>query len=170
MSSTVSECPICYENLGKIYRTIQCGHKFHHKCLKTCELKEKNKHSCPYCRQEYENILLRNTTKDPTEKELKQRDKFILDIKKLLDECEAETEKKNKIFKIIKIYKTFTQNISILNNPKFQFNKFKVVIKSKTIGITEQINNVIEELGMNYIGKKKFDDWIYYKEKVVSKI
>jgi hypothetical protein len=51
MSASDSICPICFETLGKIYRTIQCAHKFHHKCLKKCELKEENKHSCPYCRQ-----------------------------------------------------------------------------------------------------------------------
>ena len=51
MSASDSICPICFETLGKIYRPIQCARWFHHKCLKKCELKEENKHSCPYCRQ-----------------------------------------------------------------------------------------------------------------------
>ena len=170
MSSTVSECPICFEALGKIHRTIQCGHKFHHKCLKKNESNEVNNHSCPYCRQQYDNMVLRKRKIVLTKKELEQKNKFITEIKQLLNEGAASDERRNKFLKVLQIYKTLYDNINILNNPKFKFNKFLVVVKSKATEITEQINNVIKEQGMNYIGKQNFDNWVYYREKVVSNI
>ena len=170
MSSTVSECPICFEALGKIHRTIQCGHKFHHKCLKKCESNEVNNHSCPYCRQQYDNMVLRKRIIFLTKKELEQKNKFISKIRQLLDECAASDGRRNKFLKALQIYKTLYNNISILNNPKFQFNKFVVVIKIIATNLSEQINHVINKQGMNYIGKQNFDKWVYYREKVVSNI
>lgn len=170
MSSTVSECPICFEALGKIHRTIQCGHKFHHKCLKKCEFNEVNNHSCPYCRQQYDNMVLRKRKIVLTEKELEQKNKFISKIKQLLNECEASEGQRNKFLKTLQIYKTMSDNINILINPKFEFKRFLVVIKRQATNLSEQINNIINEQGMNYIGKQNFDKWVYYREKVVSNI
>ena len=170
MSSTVSECPICFEVLGKIHRTIQCGHKFHHKCLKKCESNEVNNHRCPYCRQQYDNMVLRKRKIFLTKKELEQKNKFSTEIKQLLDKCVIAKGVKNRFLNTLQIYKKMYDNINILSNPKFEFNKFLVVVKSKATEITEQINNVIKEQGMNYIGKQNFDNWVYYREKVVSNI
>ena len=44
-----NECPICYDNENEIEQNIklECGHKFHDKCiLEWC----KNSLSCPMCR------------------------------------------------------------------------------------------------------------------------
>lgn len=170
MSSSKSVCPICFDALGKIYRTIQCGHKFHHKCLKKCESNEVNYHSCPYCRQEYENMVLIKRKIVLSENESKKKTKFISDIKQLLNECIASKGKRNKFLMTLQIYKKLSKNINILNNPKFEFKQLIEVIKIQATKLSEEINNVIKEQGMNYIGKENFDNWIYYRQKVVSNI
>ena len=64
------ECPICFDNLGRIYRTLQCCHKFHHKCLLKNETYNVKPYKCPFCRQSYENIQLRNIAVKATEERI----------------------------------------------------------------------------------------------------
>ena len=109
--STDSICPICYENLGKIYRTLSCGHKFHHKCLKNCEKKDDTIHNCPYCRQEYENIILRKriTILSVEEKDIKKN--FIKYMKEMLNMCESTNGKVPRLLICNKIFKNIINYI-----------------------------------------------------------
>ena len=58
-------CSICYEKIGKISKTLHCGHRFHFNCIKIWENTmdvnnyTNNKYSCPYCRTEYNNTTLK---------------------------------------------------------------------------------------------------------------
>ena len=62
----MSDCSICLCKNGKIYRELECGHRFHHKCLSLCLTKQ-----CPLCRSPYENMVTRVGI-------LSQSDKLIL--------------------------------------------------------------------------------------------
>lgn len=68
----MSNCSICLCKNGKIYRELECGHRFHHKCLSQCLTKQ-----CPLCRSPFENIVTR-------ERILSSSDKLLL--KKVLSE------------------------------------------------------------------------------------
>ena len=72
-------CSICHDTLSKkTYRILPCSHKFHYSCIKSwedsllkkqckthCVNKCKNlckkycKYYCPFCRQEYNKMVLR---------------------------------------------------------------------------------------------------------------
>ena len=82
------ECAICYKNLGNIYRTLHCGHKFHHKCLIVNEKYNNSQCICPYCRQTYENIKLRDRTYKLSIEEEKKNEKD--DSEKKDDESEKK--------------------------------------------------------------------------------
>ena len=47
------DCPICKESMNKIFQqTLNCGHKFHHKCIWKWAKIDIQKVSCPLCRKE----------------------------------------------------------------------------------------------------------------------
>ena len=53
------ECPICLEHMPKKNNyKLDCGHRFHYKCLKMTQKQHFNYfnkfNECPYCRTEYE--------------------------------------------------------------------------------------------------------------------
>lgn len=49
MTTTISECPICFETIGANNQTItECGHVFHTNCLMKNVMH--NGFGCPYCR------------------------------------------------------------------------------------------------------------------------
>ena len=140
-------CPICFDNLGRIYRDLPCGHRFHHSCLKMCEKKEATIHECPYCRQEYENIQLRNRQNlslSIREKEMKVN--FTTYIKTKLNECEITSGKKNKLLIVNCIYKKICENISMLLDPRFGFKtRFTEVVKQKVNYNFDEIQDLYEK-------------------------
>ena len=141
-------CPICFDNLGRIYRDLPCGHKFHHGCLKMTEKKDATIHNCPYCRQEYENIKLRckqNLLLSNKEKEIKGI--FITYIKTKLNECQLASGKKNRLIIANCIYKKICENLSILLDPRFGFDKrFTEVVKIKVNYNFDEVKDVYKEM------------------------
>ena len=141
-------CPICFDNLGRIYRDLPCGHRFHHKCLKMTEKKEATTHNCPYCRQEYENIKIRsrqNLLLSIKEKEMKVN--FTTYIKTKLNECELASGKKNRLIIANCIYKKICENISMLLDPRFGFKtRFTEVVKIKVNYNFDEVKDVYKEM------------------------
>ena len=166
------ECAICYKNLGNIYRTLHCGHKFHHKCLILNEKYNNSECICPYCRQTYENIKLRDRTYKLSIEEEKNKKMFSDQIKSLLVEIQNEDNKSKKFEFTIKIYEIILKNIKILNETKYGFREnFLNVIVNKIHHIQNQIDALIEENNIDYIGgQEKYDYWICCKENVLKKI
>ena len=49
------ECLICFENIKKNYVVLQCGHRFHQKCIQQWEyhlISRNQVLTCPCCRKE----------------------------------------------------------------------------------------------------------------------
>ena len=173
-------CPICFENLGKTHRTLQCGHKFHYKCLHENEKQtiSKNnlsvnnciKHNCPYCRQEYTNMVLRKRVFELSQEEKEKQEEFSNKIKKLLSDCSIVKEKKEKFMLALKIYEIVIKNKNMLLNKKFGFIlKFVPVVKEKVKEIDEQIEDLIKTKGLDYIGgQEKKDKWNSYKNIILT--
>lgn len=166
------ECAICYKNLGNMYRTLHCGHKFHHKCLIMNEKYNNSECICPYCRQTYENIKLRNRTYKLTIEEEEKKKMFVNQIKALLVENQNEDIKSKKFEITIKIYEIILKNVKMLNTTKFGFRQqFLNVLVNKIYDLQGQIDALIEENNIDYIGgQEKYDYWICCKENVLKKI
>lgn len=166
------ECAICYKNLGNIYRTLHCGHKFHHKCLILNEKYNNSECICPYCRQTYENIKLRDRTYKLSIEEEKNKKMFSDQIKSLLVEIQNEDNKSKKFEFTIKIYEIILKNIKMLNQTKYGFREhFLNVIINKIHHIQNQIDDIKLEKGVDFIGgQEKYDYWICCKENVLKKI
>ena len=119
-----SECAICYQNLGKIHRVLQCGHRFHHKCIKACETSNAKIHKCPYCRQEYENICLRDRTKLLNTEEKKKKKDFTDYIRKYIDECQNTNGKKDKFLICKNVFKRIAEEKDMLSNENLVFKVY----------------------------------------------
>jgi len=160
-------CPICYDNIGKIHRTLHCGHKFHHKCLNNCEQNNATIHNCPYCRQEYQNIVLRDRTSLITISEKEKKKIFVDYIKKKLLECSLTLGKRERLLIVNDIYKKIIKNINILLNPKYGFiPKFNSVVKSK---VTEIFGD-IKELHENGEIQFEYQEFCKYKDIILNKL
>lgn len=156
-----TECPICYENLGKIHRVLQCGHRFHHKCLKACENINATIHRCPYCRQEYENICLRDRTKLNKE-EKKKKTEFVEYIKKYLRESENTTGKRPKFLICNIIFKRISEEKDMISKRKFGFSRrFIDVVKNKLIQLESEVNELRKN---NKISSTEHNKYFNYKK------
>lgn len=166
------ECSICYEKLGNIYRTLHCGHKFHHKCLIINENYNNSVCICPYCRQTYENIKLRDRTYKLTIEEDKNKKMFMNKINELLVEIQNEDNKSKKFELTIKIYEIILKNIKMLNQKKYGFREhFLNVIINKIHYLQNQIDDIKLEKGVDFIGGQvRYDYWIYCKKTILKKI
>ena len=159
------ECSICYENLGKIYRVLQCGHKFHHKCIKACENMNTTIHQCPYCRQDYENICLRDRL---NEEERKRKLEFVSYIKKYLKDCENTSGKKNKFLICKIIFKRISEEIDMLSKSKFGFTKrFINVVKNKLIELDTNINELRKN---NKISLLEHNEYLNYRKNILKNL
>jgi hypothetical protein len=165
------ECPICFDNLGRIYRTLQCCHKFHHKCLLKNETYNVKPYKCPFCRQSYENIQLRNRTYKLTIEEKKKKKNFYNDISNLIENINCEA---NILFHIKLLYSFFEyilKNIKMLTEIKYGFRKFIKVLVEKIYQFQYKIDNHIENNGIEFIGgQEKLNNWNKCKERLFEKI
>ena len=150
--SSKTICPICYDNIGKIHRELHCGHKFHHKCLKQCERKDTTIQNCPYCRQDYENIILRDRTYLLSISEKQIKTNFITFIKKKLYDCEMALGKKNKL---------------LIVNGRYGFtHRFTYVVKQK---INENFNE-IQDLYKKGEIKSEYEEFCNYRNVIINKL
>lgn len=164
-----SICPICLDSLGKMHRTLQCGHKFHFKCIKHNENSQTdtNEFSCPYCRQEYENMILRERKLNKEQE--KQKEIFVDYIKEKLNEILLKSDKKDKFYVVIDIYRKIIekQNISMLLDHKFGFlPNFTEVAKKKIIEISFDAEELFEN---KTITQDEYSNFNNYKSIIMKK-
>ena len=157
----MGDCPICYDKLGRVYRTLSCGHKFHHKCLKLSE--NDSRYYCPYCRLEYNNMILRSQILSEKDQEIK--DIFVKKIKNLINNVLSKEEKNSKLLILIQIYEVCLNNIFILNTKKFKMDKFLDIFKKKSKELEEEC---ITELNNNFLKKKDVNKFLNYKKKILK--
>ena len=125
------ECSICYNKLNKIYRELSCGHRFHHKCLKLCEDTSNNDiYSCPYCRNKYENMILRTNFKYNGKK---RKDVYTNVLSKMVIDVNNAPTKKDKVDIVNNIFQYILKedNVAMVLNKKFGFQKFLDVVITK---------------------------------------
>lgn len=136
------ECPICFEKLGKIYKELPCGHRFHFGCIKTYEnfLNNKDLH-CSYCRTNYSVMTLRKRNPELSDLEKGRKVMFTNNIKFMLDEVASTQDKNKKVIIINKIFYKIKKDIDMLINPKFKFKKLLIVIKDKLNELSYDLNN-----------------------------
>ena len=157
------ECPICYEKIGKIYKELECGHRYHFRCITLYEkLKDNNDLNCPYCRKEYSVMKLRVRIPNLTPKELKRKSEFSNNIKSLLNKIEFEFEKSQKIIVINTLFSYIISNVNMIKDIKFGLKpKFLNVVLLKLSELSLDVNNVYNK---KQISKKDYEK--YYSNKI----
>ena len=172
------ECSICLTNMTKTTkRILPCGHSFHYECLKKneksnfncsenqCQCNECHTHKCPYCRTEYQNMVLRK--RSLTEKEKIVQKNIIQNIKTLLDKCDKtpmENHNADNKFKIIiSLFEYVIKNKIVLLNSRYNFARFNKNLVIKCNIITEYVEKDVKK-GIHYIEQKNIDKWDNIKE------
>ena len=161
------ECPICYEKLGKNYKELECGHRYHFKCITTYEKIKASKNecdlSCPYCRKKYSNMKLRSELdfKLTIEEEI-NKSKFVSTIFDLLNQIEGK-DKNKKLIIINKIFSTIIDNVKILKDKKFGFEKFVPVIINKVNELSLEISDIYKD---NIVSKTQYLKFEKNKKKI----
>jgi hypothetical protein len=155
-------CPICLNNLGRIYRTLHCTHQFHHKCLKQWETESK-KESCPCCRRKYENMVLRNSPLTTQEKIAKTNLCNSINCKK--KEQIKSIGTKGKITTLNILYKEIIINKNMILNKRFGFRLFIDAIKIQTIRLSVVIKERLDE---NKIYDDMYTEFNSYKDIIIN--
>jgi len=141
-------CPICYEKLPRISRTLPCGHTFHFKCLNMWEKKTNKKtncYNCPYCRKEYSVMKLRNE-KIPegyTTTMYRIKKNFIKNVKYYLNKLDTTPIRKEKIEIAVKLFEFLIEkdNINLLKKQKKEYIHFVPVVLSKTVELKPEVES-----------------------------
>jgi len=133
----MENCSICLYKNGKIYRELECGHRFHHKCLSLWLTKE-----CPLCRRPYENIITRESILSSSDKLLLK--KFISEMIPIINELN--------IIKYNKAPQYINKRLIIINNvlkkiieykyifhKKFELDNFITIVKERIMYINNDI-------------------------------
>ena len=157
------ECPICFEKIGKIYKELECGHRFHFRCITIYEkLKEQENLNCPYCRNEYSVMKLRDRIPKLTPEEQKRRKKFSNIIKSKLNDVALESDKSKKVIVVNSIFSIIISNVDMIKDIKFGLKpKFLNVVLFKLSELSLDVNN---QYNNNKISKKDYD--IFYNNKI----
>ena len=133
---TSVECSICFEKLGKIYKELPCGHRYHFGCITICEKLKKNKNlNCPYCRQEYSVMKLRKRIIKLTEEEKLKKRNLSEYIKSKLEQTDATKSLNKKVSYINKLYSHLIINFDILKDQKYNYTKFLEDVTKKLLFI-----------------------------------
>ena len=151
-------CPVCLNNLGRIYRALHCTHQFHHKCLKQWETESK-KEICPCCRQKYENMVLRNSPLTSQEQIMKRKLCNFIICKKQEQFKSVGTWDKTLTLNIL--YKEIIRNKDMILNKRFGFKIFVDAIKIQTIRLSVEIKERLDE---NKINDDMYTEFNSYKD------
>ena len=117
------ECPICFDKIGKIYKELECGHRFHFNCITINEkLKEQKNLNCPYCRKEYSVMKLRDRNPKLTPEEQKRKKEFSNIIKTKLNYVALESDKSKKVVIVNSIFSIIISNVDMIKDIKFGLN------------------------------------------------
>ena len=157
------ECPICFDKLGKIYKELECGHRYHFKCITTYErFKEQKDLNCAYCRKEYSVMKLRSRIPNLTPEEKKRKQEFTVNIKSKLNEVIFESNKSNKVVIVNSIFSIIISNVDMIKDIKFGLKpKFLNVVLLKLSELSLDVNNAYSK---NEISKTDYD--IFYNNKI----
>ena len=122
----MTDCAICLNKNGKIYRELGCGHRLHHKCLSLCETT-----TCPLCRTPYDNMVLRKRILSDDDK-LKLKT-YCDDIKSLITKFYliSETDSTSKSLRIINTILKYIIVHKYMLTGKFPLKPFIETIKHK---------------------------------------
>jgi hypothetical protein len=122
----MTDCVICLNKNGKIYRELGCGHRLHHKCLLLCETT-----TCPLCRTPYDNMVLRKRVLSNDDK-LKLKI-YCNDIKSLINKFHliSETDPLSERLHIINTILKYIIYHKYMLTGKFPLKKFIETIKHK---------------------------------------
>ena len=135
------ECPICYEKLGRIYKELPCGHRYHYKCIKIYENLKKNENlKCCYCREPYRIMKLRD--RKLTGKEQNKKLIFCNSLKNLLNNVSINKELNTKVIVVNNIFKIIIKEIDMIKNQKFNFNTLLPIVINKLSDLSFEINKL----------------------------
>lgn len=150
------ECPICFEKIGKIYKELECGHRFHFNCITIYEkLKEQKNLNCPYCRKKYSVMKLRDRIPKVTPEEKKRKKELCNIIKSKLNNVAFESDKSKKVIIVNSIFSLIISNIDMIKDIKFGFKPiFSNVVLFKLSELSLEINN---QHNKNEISKNDYD-------------
>ena len=159
----MDNCSICLCTNGKIYRELECGHRFHHKCLSQCLTKQ-----CPLCRSPYENIVTRASILSLSDKLLLK--KFVSEMIPILNEFyvikyNEEPQYINK--RLIIINKVFNKIIEhkYIFYKKFGLDNFITTIKERIIYIN---NDIILEDNKCKITQQNIINYNKYSTRIIK--
>lgn len=164
-----NECTICFEKLGKTYKKLPCGHKFHFGCITIYEKLKKNENlNCPYCREQYSVMKLRERITKLTKEEDFKKNELSLFLKQKLKEVESSKNKNKKTIIVNQIFNSLLKNIDLLKEPKYGFtSKFVPIMIHK---LSELIFQVQVGYGEKKISKKQHDLFINNRSKILKEL
>ncbi len=168
-------CSICHDTLHKkSYRMLPCTHKFHYGCLKLWEdsllkkhcakdcgnkctnLCKKNcKYHCPFCREEYNKMVLRKKImirEGYTYDEYLLERKFCKNTRDYLKKIENTRNNKIKTHLTLELYKLITQEqyIKMIIKKKKVYKNFATTVIKKVDELKKQSN---DNLTKNLVSK-----------------
>jgi hypothetical protein len=168
-------CSICHDTLPKkSYRTLPCSHKFHYSCIKSWEdsllkkqcknqcvnkctnlCKNDCKYHCPFCRQEYNKMVLRkkiNMREGYKYDEYLLERKFCKNTSYYLKKIENTRIYKIKTHLAIELYKLISQQqyTKMIQKKRKVYKHFVIQVIKKVDMLREQS---IDNLSKNYVSK-----------------
>lgn len=162
------ECPICYEKLGKIYKELPCGHRYHFSCIKIYENLKKDKDlNCSYCREIYDNMKLRERKPKLTVEQEIKKNKFINAIKTSLIEVQETSNKNKKLIISNNIFQLIISEMKMLNNKNFQFENFLITVKGKLNELSSDVDNALID---GLISNKQYKIFYTNKNKIEQQV
>ena len=140
-------CGICLLKINATTFNLECGHKFHMKCLlywrKECT-KNNQIFICPYCRKRISQVRTKNSS-------------CIIKIKDFYDVLGNKLSKNNKLVCMTVLFQIFLDYYPILHRNTFFLNSLKErlpTLKEEVIVISNNIKPEIKpELKNNFLEK-----------------
>ena len=164
-----NECTICFKKIGRIYKELPCGHKFHFGCITIYEKLKQNKNlNCPYCQKQYSLMKLRERIPKLTYEEKLKKYNLCIFIKDKLKELEFASCKNKKTILLNQLFNNLLENIDLLKNTKYGLTiKLVPVIILKLSELIIQIQSCYEKKN---ISKKQHDLFMNNRSKLLQEL
>ena len=137
------DCLICLNKVHKNYNMLQCGHRFHSKCIQQWEhmlIYQGKPITCPYCRNKYDNIAynIRNNIRFRNNKLITELHERIYDITFMPIFINDKLDYTPKINKIIELFEMINRNSIFFK----KYNDLKVAIQRKAFEFIDSIHRI----------------------------